>query len=250
MEHKYHQTEEVNVLPPEYSAYKEVFEKKASERFPESLSWDHKIELREDFKPKKGKIYPLSPKQQKTLDEWLAEQLEKGYISRSESEQASLFFFVEKKEAGKLRPCQDYRYLNEFMKPKLYPLPLISNLMIKLKGSKYFTKLDIRWGYNNVQIKEEDRWKAAFVTNGGLLERNVMFFGLRNSPATFQAMMDNYFRDLTETGHVIIYMDDILIHARTKEELKIRTKQVLERLQKYDLYLKLEKCKFAATEVD
>ncbi len=80
MEHKYHQTEEVNVLPPEYTAYKEAFEKKASERFPESRSWDHKIELREDFKPKKGKTYPLSPKQQKTLDEWLAEQLEKGYI--------------------------------------------------------------------------------------------------------------------------------------------------------------------------
>src|SRR6266576_18889 len=75
MEHKYHQTEEVDVLPPEYTAYKEVFEKKASERFPESRSWDHKIELREEFKPKKGKIYPLSPKQQKVLDEWLADQL-------------------------------------------------------------------------------------------------------------------------------------------------------------------------------
>ncbi len=143
MEHKYHQTEEVNVLPPEYMAYKEVFENKASERFPESRSWDHKIELCKEFKPKKGKIYPLSPKQQKMLDEWLAEQLEKGYISRSESEQASPFFFVEKKEAGKLRPCQDYRYLNEFTKPNSYPLPLISDLMIKLKGSKYFTKLDI-----------------------------------------------------------------------------------------------------------
>ena len=77
-----------------------------------------------------------------------------------------------------------------------------------------------------------------------------MFFGLQNSPATFQAMMDDYFRDLTENGHVIIYMDDILIHTCTKEELKIQTKQVLEQLQKYDLYLKLEKCKFAATEVD
>ncbi len=122
--------------------------------------------------------------------------------------------------------------------------------MIKLKGSEYFTKLDIRWGYNNVQIKQSDRWKAAFTTNRGLFKPNIMFFGLRNSPATFQAMMDNYFRDLTEDGHVIIYKDDILIHAHTKEELEIRTKQVLERLQKYNLYLKLKKCKFAATEVD
>jgi len=108
MEHKYHQKEEVHMLPPEYSAYKKVFEKKASERFPESRSWDHQIELREDFKPKRGKIYPLSPKQQNALDEWIEEYLKKGYISRSKSQQASPFFFVEKKEANKLRPCQDY----------------------------------------------------------------------------------------------------------------------------------------------
>ena len=72
--------------------------------------------------------------------------------------------------------------------------------MITLKGSKYFTKLDIRWGYNNVQIKEGDEWKATFITNKGLFELTVMFFGLRNSPATFQAMMDNYFRDMIDEG--------------------------------------------------
>jgi hypothetical protein len=244
MEHKYHQTEEVIMLPPEYNPWKDVFEKKASERFPESRSWDHQIV------PKRGKIYPLSPKQQNTLDEWIKEHLEKEYIRPSKSPQASPFFFVEKKDKQNLRPCQDYRYLNEHTKPNAYPLPLISDLMIKLKGSKYFTKLDIRWGYNNVQIKESDRWKAAFVTNRGLFEPNVMFFGLRNSPATFQAMMDDYFRDLTEKGWVVIYMDDILIHVHTKQDLEERTKLVLERLRKYDLYLKLEKCKFAAEEVD
>ena len=143
MEHKYHHTEEVHMLPPEYAEYKEVFEKKASERFPESHSWDHQIELHEDFVPKRGKIYPLSPKQQNTLDEWIQEHLEKGYIRQSKSSQASPFFFVEKKEAQKLHPCQDYRYLNKFTKPNAYPLPLISDLMIKLKGLEYFTKLDI-----------------------------------------------------------------------------------------------------------
>ena len=80
MEHKYHQTEEVQTLPPEYEPWKDVFEKKASERFPESRSWDHQIELNEDFVPKRGRIYPLSPKQQSTLDEWIKEHLEKGYI--------------------------------------------------------------------------------------------------------------------------------------------------------------------------
>jgi hypothetical protein len=100
--------------------------------------------------------------------------------------------------------------------------------MITLKGSKFFTKLDIRWGYNNVRIKEGDEWKAAFITNKGLFEPTVMFFGLRNSPATFQAMMDDYFRDMIDEGWIAIYMDDILIHAKTKEDLENRTKRVLK----------------------
>ena len=100
--------------------------------------------------------------------------------------------------------------------------------MIKLKGLKYFTKLDIRWGYNNVCIKEGDEWKAAFITNKGLFEPTVMFFGLCNSPATFQAMMDDYFRDMIDEGWIAIYMDDILIHARTKKDFEDRTKRVLQ----------------------
>ena len=150
MEHKYNAEQEESILPTQYLPWKEVFEQKAAERFPSKRPWDHAIELKEDFKPKKGKIYPLNPLQQNMLDEWIKEQLAKGYIRPSKSPQASPFFFVEKKDAKKLRPCQDYWYLNEFTKPNAYPLPLISDLMIKLKGSKYFTKLDIRWGYNNV----------------------------------------------------------------------------------------------------
>ena len=123
-------------------------------------------------------------------------------------------------------------------KPNAYPLPLITDLMITLKGSKYFTKLDIRWGYNNIRIKEGDEWKAAFITNKGLFEPTVMFFGLWNSPATFQAMMDDYFRDMIDEGWIAIYMDDILIHAKTKEELQEKVKWVLEQLKEHDLYLK------------
>ena len=81
--------------------------------------------------------------------------------------------------------------------------------MDKLKGTKYFTKLDVRWGYENIRIKEGDEWKAAFITNRGLFEPTVMFFGLTNSPATFQNMMNDIFHDLLLSGHVIIYMDDI-----------------------------------------
>ena len=122
--------------------------------------------------------------------------------------------------------------------------------MIKLKGSKYFTKLDLRWGYNNVRIKEGDEWKAAFITNRGLFEPTVMFFRLRNSPVTFQAMMDDYFREYIDEGWIVIYMDDILIHAQNKEDLQEKMRKVLAKLKEHDLYLKLEKCKFTQEEVE
>ena len=138
----------------------------------------------------------LGPGDQKLLDAWVKEQLKKGYIRQSKSPQASGFFFVQKKDAKKKRPCQDYQYLNRWTKLNAYPIPLISNLMLKLKGSWYFMKLDIQWGYNNVRLKQGDEWKATFITNRGLFEPTVMFFGLMNSPMTFQAMMDDYFEDL------------------------------------------------------
>ena len=106
---------------------------------------------------------------------------------------ASPFFFIKKKD-GSLRPVQDYRKLNEMTVKNRYPLPLIQELLDKLKGARYFTKLDIRWGYNNVRIKEGDEWKAAFRTNMGLFEPTVMFFGLTNSPPSFQTMMNTLFK--------------------------------------------------------
>ena len=99
-----------------------------------------------------------------------------------------------------------------------------------MKGAKYFTKLDVCWGYNNVQIQKGDEWKAAFKTNKGLFEPTVMFFGMCNSPATFQAMMDNIFMAEIDGQLVIVYMDDILIFANTKEELERITRMVLEKL--------------------
>ncbi len=98
---------------------------------------------------------------------------------------ASPFFFVKKKD-GKLQPVQDYRKLNKMTIKNHYLLPLILELMDKLQGAKYFSKLDVQWGYNNVCIKDGDEWKAAFRTNWGLFEPTIMFFGLTNSPATFQ----------------------------------------------------------------
>ncbi len=140
---------------------------------------------------------------------------------------ASPFFFVKKKD-GKLQPVQDYCKLNEMTIKNQYPLPLISELMDKLWGTKYFSKLDVRWGYNNVCIKSGDEWKAAFRTNRGLFKPTVMFFGLTNSPATFQWMMNDIFKDLITSGAVTVYLDDILIMSKTKEEHRCITCKVLK----------------------
>ncbi|ESK81003.1 pol-like protein [Moniliophthora roreri MCA 2997] len=106
----------------------------------------------------------------------------------------------------------DYRKLNKFTVKNRYLLPLASDIINRLKGAKYFTKLDVCWSYNNVWIKEGDEWKAAFVTNRGLFEPQVMFFGLMNSPATFQALMNSIFADLIAQGKVAVYLDNILIY--------------------------------------
>ncbi len=131
-----------------------------------------------------------------------------------------------------------------------YPLPLISELIDKLRGAKYFTKFDVRWGYNNVRIRKGDEEKAAFHTNRGLYEPTVMFFGLTNSPATFQWMMNDIFHDLITEGKVTIYLDDILIFTKDKAEHRQITKQVLQRLRENKLFLKAEKCEFEVLETE
>jgi hypothetical protein len=140
------------------------------------------------------------------LDKFLDEILEKGYIWPSQSPQASPFLFVKKKD-GRLWPCQDYRYLNDWTIKNAYPLLLILEIMDKLKGAKYFLKFDVWWGYNNIWIQSGDEWKAAFKTNWGLYEPTVMFFGMCNFLATFQAMMDKIFKKrLKRTWSLSIWM--------------------------------------------
>jgi hypothetical protein len=172
------------IVPEAYRDYDDVFSKEASKRKPKFGPFDHAIDLKPGFEPKPCKLYPLSPSEQVALNEWLEKHLKKGYIRSSKSPMASPFFFVKKKD-GSLRPIQDYRYLNSGTIKIAYPLPLIGKLIDQLKGSRIFSKFDIRWGYPNIRIKEGDKWKPAFRTNRGLFEPLVMLFGLTNSPATF-----------------------------------------------------------------
>ena len=135
------------------------------------------------FPPKKGRLIPLSVDEQKEVEAFLDDQLSKGYIWPSNSQQTSPVFFVPKKD-GKKHMVQDYRYLNEWTIKNNYPLPLILQLVDKLKGCKLFMKMDLWWGYNNMRICKGDEWNAAFTTHKGSFEPLIMYFGLCNLPAT------------------------------------------------------------------
>src|SRR3981189_2201315 len=194
-----------DAVPSSLHKFEDVFSEGAFDHLPKRRTWDHAIDL--DRKPSPGfrKVYPMSPEEQTELDAFLEEALATGRIWHSKSPIGAPVFFIKKKD-GKLRFVQDYRALNLITRKNRYPLPLIDDLIHRLKGAKYFTKLDVRWGYNNVRIKEGDEWKAAFRTNRGLFEPLVMYFGLTNSPATFQSMMNEIFEDLITQGVVSIYL--------------------------------------------
>ena len=175
-------------LPPQYKEYAKVFNKPTKGQLPPRCPFDHGIDLKDTFIPKVAKSYPMNPKEMEVCKEFINKNLKSGKIRKSQSPQASPFFFIQNKDGG-LRPCQDYQYLNEYTVKNAYPLPLISTLIDKLKGAKYFSKMDIWWGYNNIHIKEGDKWKVVFTTLFGLYEPLGMFFGQCNSPPTFQAFM-------------------------------------------------------------
>ena len=240
------ETEEM--VPQRFHKYLKVFEKKDSERMLMRKTWDHAIDLREEFVPKKRKIYPLSKVEREEVQEFVKDQLRKGYIRPSKSPQTSPVFFVPKKD-GKKRMVQDYRYLNSWTIKNNYPLPLISDLIDSIGKKKIFTKMDLCWGYNNVRIKEGDEWKAAFSMPEGSFEPMVMFFGLTNSPATFQAMMNDLLRDLVVEEKVAVFIDNIMVATEIKEEHDEIVEKVLRRLEENDLFVKPEKCVWKVREV-
>ncbi len=159
-------------------------------------------------------------------------------------------FFLIRKKDGKFQPVQDYRNLNKWTIPNCYPLPLINDLIYNLTGYHLFSKFDIRWGYNNICIKKGDEWKATFKTSKGLFEPTVMFFGLMNSPATFQTMMDNIFCKEIAQGWLKIYMDDLIVASKDNEEVHQQwVNQVLQKIKLHNLFLKAKKCSFHKKQV-
>ena len=120
---------------------------------------------------------------------------------------------------------------------------MISDVLENIETKKIFMKMDLGWGYNNVRIKKGDEWKAVFITPEGSFEPTVMFFGLTNSPATFQAMMNKLLRDLINTGKVAVFIDDVIVGTETEEWHDKLVAEIIKRLEENDLYMKPEKCK-------
>jgi len=124
-----------------------------------------------------------------------------------------------------------------------YPLSLIVDILDGVGKKKVFMKLDLRWGYNNVRIKEGDEWKVAFTMHIGAYEPTVMYFGLTNSSATFQMIINDLFRDLINQGDMATFINDILVAMDTEEGHDELVEEVLKRLEENDLFVKLEKYK-------
>ncbi len=243
-------------VPTEYHQFAKIFSEEKSKWFPPKRAWDHVIEFKKDVPEAIDcKVYPMNRIEDDAVQKFLHDKLEKGYIRKSKSPYASSFFFVRKKD-GKLRLVQDYRKINTITIRNQYPLPLIADLIHNLSNAHIYTKLDVRWGYNNVHICKGDEKKAAFKTRYGLFEPMVMYFGLTNLPATFQTMMNYIYRNvilkhepLGTTIHV--YMDDIGIATRTNlNDHQHAVHDVLRVAQLHDLYFKPEKCLFHSSSMD
>ncbi len=232
-------------LPTEYSDLAEAFSKKKASQLPNHRSVDCAIEILPNTIPPKGRIFPLSQPESEAMKLYIEEELAKGFIRPSTSPASAGFFFVKKKDGG-LRPCIDYRGLNDITIKFRYPLPLVPAALEQLRQAKYYTKLDLRNAYNLIRIREGDEWKTAFSTTSGHYEYLVMPFGLANSPSVFQSFMNDVFRDMLDRW-VIVYIDDILIYSNTLEEHISHVRSVLKRLLQYQLYAKAEKCEFHQT---
>ncbi|CCO35134.1 Retrotransposable element Tf2 155 kDa protein type 1 [Rhizoctonia solani AG-1 IB] len=236
------------LIPPEYHEFAQVFSEEEFKVLPPHREYNIGIELTPEAALFHGPIYGMTDAESRALKEHLDTEVATGKIRPSKSPAGAPVMFV-KKADGSLRLVVDYRKLNEVTVKDVYPLPRQDDLMAKLRKAKIFTKLDLRWGYNNVQIKEGDEWKTAFKTKYGSFEYLVMPFGLTNAPAAFQRFMNDLFRDLLDIT-VVVYLDDILIFSKDPSEHNKHVREVLQRLARNQLFCKPSKCHFHVNTVE
>nr|GFB09912.1 putative reverse transcriptase domain-containing protein [Tanacetum cinerariifolium] len=203
---------------------------------------EFKIELIPGAAPIARAPYRLAPSKLKELSDQLKELSEKGFIRLSSSPWGALVLFVNKKD-GSFRMCIDYRELNKLTVKNRYPLPRIDDLFDQLQGSIVYSKIDLRFGYYKLQIREEDILITAFRTRYGHFEFQVMPFGLTNAPAVFMDLMIRVCKPYLDK-FVIVFIDDILIYSKNKEDHKEHLKTILELIKNEKLYAKFSKCNF------
>jgi hypothetical protein len=184
----------------------------------------------------------MSTPELKELQMQLEELLKKGYICPSVSPWGAPVLFVKKKD-GMLRLCIDFRKLNKVTVKNKYPLPRIDDLFDQLRGAQIFSKIDLRYGYHQVRIKEEDINKTTFRMRYGHYEFTVVPFGLSNAPVVFMCLMNGVFINYLDK-FVIVFLDDILIYSKFEEEHEKHLRMVLQVLREHQLYAKLSKCSF------
>jgi hypothetical protein len=219
--------------------FKDVFQEVP--RLPPKRDIDFSINLMPGASPLSKAPYIMSTPELKELQLQLEELLKKGYIHPSVSPWGAPVFFVKKKD-GTLRLCIDLWQLNKVTVKNKYPLPRIDDLFDQLKGAKIFSKIDLRSGYHQVRIKDEDINKTTFRTRYGHYEFTVVSFGLSNAPFVFMCLMNGVFRDYLDK-FVIVFLDDILVYSKSEEEHE-HLRLVLQVLRGHQLYAKLSKCSF------
>ena len=228
--------------------YADVFPDKLPDELPPARGVEHAIELKPGSRP--PPVRPLrqqSAKDSATIDEFIKKHVASGVLQPSHSPYGSMLVIVKKKD-GTPRVCVDYRALNEITVKNKYPLPLMDELFDRVQGAKYFSSIDLRDGFYQILLREEDRQKTAFRTRFGSYEYTVLPMGLCNAPSTFMQLMNDTFRDLLDKS-VLSFLDDILIFSKTREEHLRHIREVLERLRAKKLYGKLSKCEFMRSEV-
>ncbi|GJR28492.1 hypothetical protein Tco_1104724 [Tanacetum coccineum] len=224
------------------------------EVFPDDLSGlppireiKFRIELIPGATPVAKSPYRLAPSELEELSGQLKELQDKGFIRPSSSPWGAPILFVKKKD-GSFRMCIDYRELNKLTVKNRYPLPRIDDLFDQLQGSQFFSKIDLRSGYHQLRVHEDDILKTAFRTRYGHFEFTIMPFGLTNAPAVFMDLMNRVCRPYLDK-FVIVFIDDILIYSKTREEHVEHLRLVLGLLKKEKLYAKFSKCEFWLREV-
>jgi hypothetical protein len=234
----------IEELPPEYKNFEDVFkEREGLAALPEHKPWDHEIPIQEGKTPHhQGWVGRLSQKEEEFLKDYVQKLEAKGFIRKSASPISHAVIFANKKDGG-LRPCIDFRQLNDITIKNRYPLPRIDDTQDRLLGAKFFTALDVRDAYYRVRMKKGEEWKTAFRTRWGLWEYQVMPFGLTNAPASFQGLINDTLKDFLD-DFAVAYLDDILIFSKTYKEHVEHVKKVLQRLREKQLPIKLSKCEF------